>query len=92
MEINPAFQNIKRPNLAPKIPTVIIVGAGIAGLTLGMILERSKIPYAIYERTPRVKPLGRKLPFLTGIVILIGSVPVRAPVSNSMALCFHRFH
>lgn len=40
-------------------PTVLIVGAGIGGLMLGALLERADIPYAIFERTAEVKPLGK---------------------------------
>jgi 2-polyprenyl-6-methoxyphenol hydroxylase-like FAD-dependent oxidoreductase len=39
-------------------PEVLIVGAGLAGLMLGMLLERIDVPYQIYERAPTVKPLG----------------------------------
>lgn len=58
MEINPALVNVKRPNLAPKIPSVIIVGGGIAGMTLALALEKSKLPYEIFERASEVKALG----------------------------------
>ncbi|KAI1317683.1 hypothetical protein EDD11_007989 [Mortierella claussenii] len=39
-------------------PAVVIVGAGIGGLTLAMLLERAGIPYQIYDRMVEVKPLG----------------------------------
>ncbi|KAF9921576.1 hypothetical protein FBU30_008368 [Linnemannia zychae] len=39
-------------------PKVLIVGAGLGGLMLGALLEKSGIPYTIFERTPIVKPLG----------------------------------
>ncbi|KAF9935141.1 hypothetical protein FBU30_007520 [Linnemannia zychae] len=39
-------------------PTVLIVGAGMGGLMLGALLEKSNIPYLIFERTVTVKPLG----------------------------------
>ncbi|KAG0050216.1 hypothetical protein BGZ83_005018 [Gryganskiella cystojenkinii] len=42
-------------------PRVVIVGAGLGGLTLGLLLERADIPYTIVERTPVVKPLGSAL-------------------------------
>ncbi|KAF9341209.1 hypothetical protein BGZ91_010342 [Linnemannia elongata] len=58
MEINPAFANIQRPNLAPKIPSVIIVGGGIAGMILALALEKSKLSYEIFERAPEVKALA----------------------------------
>ena len=40
-------------------PTVLIVGAGLGGLMLGALLEKANIPYAIFERTSVVKPLGK---------------------------------
>ncbi|KAH7049878.1 hypothetical protein BKA57DRAFT_325575 [Linnemannia elongata] len=42
-------------------PTVLIVGAGLGGLMLGALLEKANIPYAIFERTSVVKPLGSAL-------------------------------
>jgi 2-polyprenyl-6-methoxyphenol hydroxylase-like FAD-dependent oxidoreductase len=38
---------------------VLIVGAGIGGLFLATLLERARIPYAIFERAPTVRPLGK---------------------------------
>ena len=37
---------------------VVIVGAGIGGLTLGLALHRAGIPCRIYEAAPEIKPLG----------------------------------
>ncbi|KAF9151856.1 hypothetical protein BG015_006128 [Linnemannia schmuckeri] len=39
-------------------PTILIVGAGLGGLTLGALLEKSDVPYLIFERASAVKPLG----------------------------------
>ncbi|KAG0289946.1 hypothetical protein BGZ96_006548 [Linnemannia gamsii] len=39
-------------------PTVLIVGAGLGGLMLGALLEKSGVPYTIFERSAAVKPLG----------------------------------
>ncbi|KAF9346620.1 hypothetical protein BGX26_001862, partial [Mortierella sp. AD094] len=39
-------------------PKVLIVGAGIGGLTLGAILEKANIPYEIFEKASALKPLG----------------------------------
>ncbi|KAF9091035.1 hypothetical protein BGX23_005551 [Mortierella sp. AD031] len=35
-----------------KRPKVLIVGVGLGGLTLGAILQKSDIPYEIFERAP----------------------------------------
>ncbi|KAF9026062.1 hypothetical protein BGZ52_007916, partial [Haplosporangium bisporale] len=44
-----------------KKPKVIIVGAGIGGLTLGILLQKGNIPYLIVERAKEVKPLGSSM-------------------------------
>ncbi|KAF9405103.1 hypothetical protein BGZ94_003763, partial [Podila epigama] len=36
---------------------VIIVGAGLGGIMLGICLEKAGIPYEIFERAAVVKPL-----------------------------------
>ena len=38
--------------------TVLIAGAGIAGLTLGLTLHQIGIPFKIFEATSELKPLG----------------------------------
>ncbi|KAF9192280.1 hypothetical protein BGZ51_005849 [Haplosporangium sp. Z 767] len=43
---------------APTKPHVLIVGAGLGGLMMGILLERAGIPYDIFERAAKVKPLG----------------------------------
>lgn len=39
-------------------PHVLIVGAGIGGIALAAVLERARIPYAVYERASSIKFLG----------------------------------
>ncbi|KAF9349127.1 hypothetical protein BGX26_012533, partial [Mortierella sp. AD094] len=39
-------------------PKVLIVGAGMGGLTLGLLLERIGVDFEIFERASCVKPLG----------------------------------
>ncbi|GJJ75047.1 hypothetical protein EMPS_07405 [Entomortierella parvispora] len=42
-------------------PHVVIVGAGIGGLTLALLLERAGVPYVVLEKTSSIKPLGSAL-------------------------------
>ncbi|KAG0276777.1 hypothetical protein BGZ96_003143 [Linnemannia gamsii] len=64
MEINPAvtFKH-DRTVMFAKRPKVLIVGAGIGGLTLGILLHKAGIPFEIYERILEVKPLGAAMFF-----------------------------
>ncbi|KAK3828014.1 MAG: hypothetical protein J3Q66DRAFT_321621 [Benniella sp.] len=39
-------------------PVVMIVGAGLGGLMMGILLERMNVPYHIFERATEIKPLG----------------------------------
>jgi hypothetical protein len=39
-------------------PKILIAGAGLGGLFLGIYLERAGIPYEIYERSSEIRPLG----------------------------------
>ncbi|KAF9350090.1 hypothetical protein BGX26_011682 [Mortierella sp. AD094] len=48
-------------------PDVLIIGAGIGGLTLAILLEQINIPYHIFERASEVKPLGSAMSFTGGV-------------------------
>ncbi|KAG0069845.1 hypothetical protein BGZ90_000065 [Linnemannia elongata] len=64
MEINPAvtFKH-DRSLMYNKRPKVLIVGAGLGGMTLGTLLHKAGIPFDIYERASEVKPLGSAMYF-----------------------------
>ncbi|KAG9071664.1 hypothetical protein KI688_005877 [Linnemannia hyalina] len=64
MEINPAvtFKH-DRSIMYAKRPKVLIVGAGLGGLTLGTLLHKANIPFKIYERASEVKPIGLAMYF-----------------------------
>ncbi|KAG0365578.1 hypothetical protein BC939DRAFT_524869 [Gamsiella multidivaricata] len=57
-------------------PTVLIVGAGLGGLTLGVLLERAGIPYEIFERAAVVKPLGSALSLGTSVIPLFKQIGI----------------
>jgi monoamine oxidase len=47
------------PLVTDKPPRVLIAGAGLGGLFLGMPLEKAGIPYEIFERSAEIRPLGK---------------------------------
>ncbi|KAF9915372.1 hypothetical protein BX616_006304, partial [Lobosporangium transversale] len=57
-------------------PTVLIVGAGIAGLTLGILLEKAGVPYEIYDRMTEVKPLGSALAIGSNVAPLFKQIGI----------------
>ncbi|KAG0293461.1 hypothetical protein BGZ96_002803 [Linnemannia gamsii] len=58
----PSSEGFKGSDLPPLVtdepPRVLIAGAGLAGLFLGILLEKAGVPYEIFERTAEIKPLG----------------------------------
>lgn len=42
-----------------KRPKVLIIGGGLGGLSLGMLLQQTDIPYEIFERASEPKALGK---------------------------------
>ncbi|KAF9985652.1 hypothetical protein BGZ75_002698 [Mortierella antarctica] len=53
-----------------QVPHVMIVGAGLAGLLMGLLLDRINVPYSIYERAAEVKPLGSAMSLSVNILTL----------------------
>ncbi|KAF9994132.1 hypothetical protein BGZ79_001140 [Entomortierella chlamydospora] len=51
-----------------RIPTVLIVGAGIGGLMLGAVLESANISYHILERAQEPRPLGSAIAISANIL------------------------
>ncbi|KAG9061276.1 hypothetical protein KI688_007614 [Linnemannia hyalina] len=54
----PSISSAVPPVTANKPPHVLIGGAGLAGLFLGILLERAGIPYEIFERSAEPRQLG----------------------------------
>ncbi|KAG0293460.1 hypothetical protein BGZ96_002802 [Linnemannia gamsii] len=57
-----------------KYPHVLISGAGLAGLFLGILLEKAGIPYDIYERAAEIKPIGAVMCLSPNILTAIEQV------------------
>jgi 2-polyprenyl-6-methoxyphenol hydroxylase-like FAD-dependent oxidoreductase len=75
---------------------VIIVGAGVGGLTLGLALHQAKIPCRIFESVPEIRAIGvgiNLLPHATRELATLGLEDELAKVAiqTSDATFFNRF-
>ena len=75
---------------------VVIVGAGIGGLTLGLRLHAAGIPCRVYEAAPEIKPLGvgiNLLPHATKELTELGlqSDLARVAITTSKIAYYNRF-
>src|ERR1700731_893056 len=75
---------------------IIIVGAGIGGLTLGLALHAAGIPCRIFESVAEIRPIGvgiNLLPHATTELAALGLEPALAQVAIATedATFFNRF-
>jgi 2-polyprenyl-6-methoxyphenol hydroxylase-like FAD-dependent oxidoreductase len=75
---------------------ILIVGAGIGGLTLALELHRCGVPCRIFESAPEIKAVGvgiNLLPHATEVLGALGLVPQieRVAVETAEAAFFNRF-
>jgi 5-methylphenazine-1-carboxylate 1-monooxygenase len=75
---------------------VIIVGAGIGGLTLGLALHGAGIPCRIFESAAEIRPIGvgiNLLPHATRELAALGLEPAlaRVAIATADATFFNRF-
>lgn len=75
------FIDMSSWNGDPTKAKVLIVGAGIAGLTLGILLHKANIPFEIFERCYEIRPIGMNCLLFTHLSALIKSR------SNKKKLC-----
>jgi 2-polyprenyl-6-methoxyphenol hydroxylase-like FAD-dependent oxidoreductase len=75
---------------------IIIVGAGIGGLTLGLALQSAGIPCRIYESAAEIRPIGvgiNLLPHATRELAALGleTALARVAIATQDATFFNRF-
>jgi 2-polyprenyl-6-methoxyphenol hydroxylase-like FAD-dependent oxidoreductase len=78
------------------VDDIIIVGAGIGGLTLGLALHGAGIPCRIFESAAEISPIGvgiNLLPHATKELAELGLEPAlaKAAIATSDATFFNRF-
>ncbi|KAG9321168.1 hypothetical protein KVV02_008462 [Mortierella alpina] len=78
---------MKKMTLPPRPrPRVVIVGAGLGGLMMGILLEKMDVPYQILERATKIKPLGSLMGFnanILGVFEQLGFLEEILNISNS---------
>ncbi|CAO3564889.1 unnamed protein product [Mortierella alpina] len=57
-----------------KKPKVLIVGAGLGGITLAILLEKAGVPYEVFERATEVKPLGSALSINSNVLYMFRQI------------------
>jgi 5-methylphenazine-1-carboxylate 1-monooxygenase len=75
---------------------IIVVGAGVGGLTLGLALHAAGIPCRIFESAAEIRPIGvgiNLLPHATKELAALGLEPVlaQAAIETKDATFFNRF-
>src|SRR5262245_31487604 len=96
--LRPAQRRPHRPQEGPMPAArdVLIIGAGIGGLTLALALERRGIPVRVFEAAPELRPIGAGLNLLPHAVAelaaldLLDALSERA-VTTGEAVFFNRF-
>ncbi|KAF9931911.1 hypothetical protein FBU30_009332 [Linnemannia zychae] len=70
-------------------PTVMIVGAGLGGLTLAILLQRAGFDYQVFEKAPEIRPFGSAiaigpnvLPLLTQLGLYEQFLAISKPVNH----------
>lgn len=72
--------------------TVMIVGAGLGGLTLALLLEKAKINYHVYEKAAEVKPLGMIISISLSNDLILCTFPTYRLETDSDPSIFYPFH
>jgi 2-polyprenyl-6-methoxyphenol hydroxylase-like FAD-dependent oxidoreductase len=75
---------------------VIVVGAGIGGLSLGLALHQAGIPCRVYEAAPAIKPIGVGISLLPHATRILSELDLeealaRVAVSAVESCFFNRF-
>jgi 2-polyprenyl-6-methoxyphenol hydroxylase-like FAD-dependent oxidoreductase len=75
---------------------ILIVGAGIGGLTLALELQRRGIPFRLFESAPEIKPVGVGINLLPHAMEVLGGLGLtsaieKLAIETAEAAFFNRF-
>ncbi|KAF8923108.1 hypothetical protein BGZ58_003345 [Dissophora ornata] len=63
-------------------PKILIIGAGIGGVTLALLLEKASIDYEIYERARELKALGSGIGIAPNVMPMLEQLGIREDLRN----------
>ncbi|KAG0250137.1 hypothetical protein BG011_008634 [Mortierella polycephala] len=68
-------------------PTVLIIGAGLAGAMLAILLEKANVPYILFERATEVKTLGAAIYLGPNVAAVLKQIGVYDEFISKSILC-----
>ncbi|KAF9134200.1 hypothetical protein BGW39_007814 [Mortierella sp. 14UC] len=79
----PTFNNTKcTSHLSPSPFSILIAGAGIGGLVMGLMLEQAKIPFLILERTAVIRPTGGAISLCPNVMRAMDQLGLKAELAR----------
>lgn len=62
---------------------ISIIGAGIGGLTMGLIMKQKEIPFVLYESTAKIKPVGAGIVMANNAMQIFRKAGIHQKIENA---------